>query len=421
MACRYRLYPTAGQAVILEQHCAHARTVWNAALEQLNWWRPGRTPSPGRAERDRQLADARREIDWLAAGSSSVQQQALRDFARACTNWWAGTHGRPTWRKRGRNDGFCVRDVNVCKLNGRWAQITVPKAGAVRFRLSRPLPDGPAGMARVTLDGAGRWHISFPGGQPAVSRQRTGAVVGVDRGVTATLALSDGRVFKAPVMRSKEHSKLTGLQQRLARQRKGSKRREDTKRRIAALHQSVADRRRNWIEVQTTRLVCEHDLIAVENLPVASMVRCPKPKADPDTPGGFLPNGRAAKAGLNRAIHQQGWSMWLRRLEQKAEASGVQVVKIPAAYTSQTCRKCGHIAPENRESQAAFRCVMCGHEQNADLNAAQNILARALELAPTPGQGANPTSGSAETVARISRPRTRGRRENSPGTLAHAA
>ena len=89
MAQRYRLYPNADQQAALGRHCRVARTVWNAALEQLNHWRPGWSSSPGHAERCRQLADARRELRWLAAGSSSVQQQALRDFDQACRNWWA--------------------------------------------------------------------------------------------------------------------------------------------------------------------------------------------------------------------------------------------------------------------------------------------------------------------------------------------
>jgi transposase len=416
MACRYRLYPNSEQRPVLERHCRDARTVWNAALEQLSHRRAGRRPSPGHAERNRQLADARQALAWLGEGSSSVQQQALRDFQQACANWWAGTHRRPTWRKRGLREGFCVRDVSVEKLNRRWAQVVVPKAGRVRFKLSRVLPDGKLGMARVTLDRKGRWHISFPGAQPAVERTPTSAVVGVDRGITNTLATSDGRIFRAPVMRRNECRRLAALQRQQARQRKGSARRRRTKQRIAALHQTVADRRRNWIEVQTTRLVREHDLIAVENLKVRNMVRRPRPVPDPERRHGFVPNGAAAKAGLNRGIYQQGWSGWLARLERKAQASGVRVITVPAPHTSDGCRRCGHQAPENRESQAVFRCQQCGHTGHADHEAAQNILARALTLAPTAGQAA---SQPCQLAARGSR--SQDRSGNSPGALAHAA
>jgi putative transposase len=83
VAYRYRLYPAPDQAeFMLQRHCGDARFVWNLALEQFNWGGAGR-PAPGSAERMKQLAEARQEFDWLAQGSSSVQQQALRDFDRA--------------------------------------------------------------------------------------------------------------------------------------------------------------------------------------------------------------------------------------------------------------------------------------------------------------------------------------------------
>ena len=388
MTHRYRLYPLAAQEAVLGLHCRHARLVWNTALEQWRQWRPGRQAAPGPAERMRQLAQARQEIDWLAAGSSSVQQQALRDFDQAVRNFFAGTNRRPRWRKRGRDEGFCIRDVSVRKLSRKWAEVTVPKAGRVRFRLSRPMPAGKLGMARVMLDGKSRWHISFPLPQAPVQRAVTGGAAGIDRGVVNTLATSDGKMLRAPVMGVRKRHRLAGLERQKARQRQGSMRREHTKHQIARLHQQLRDQRRDWIERTTTRLVRDHDLIAVERLNVKGMVRRPLARPDPDSPGGYLANGAGRKAGLNRAIHAQGWSMWLRRLQTKAEASGVIVVEVDPRHTSDECRACGHTEPKNRESQAVFRCRACGHAGHADTEAANKILARALRLAPTPGPGA---------------------------------
>jgi putative transposase len=85
-------------------------------------------------------------LGWLRAGSSSVQRQALRDFHQALGNWWSGTHRRPTWRRRGQHEGFCVRDVTVCKLNRRWAELGDPegRSRAVASLIARPV--GPAGQ-----------------------------------------------------------------------------------------------------------------------------------------------------------------------------------------------------------------------------------------------------------------------------------
>src|SRR5271166_4994099 len=79
---RYRLLPSPAQEAVLRDHCAHARFVWNLAVEQHSHWRPGRAGAPGYLEQCRQLTAARAEHPWLAAGSQMVQQQALRDFAR---------------------------------------------------------------------------------------------------------------------------------------------------------------------------------------------------------------------------------------------------------------------------------------------------------------------------------------------------
>ena len=99
---RYRLTPTPSQRVILAGHCAHARFVWNLAVEQQSWWRPGRGRPPGFSVQCAQLTEARAEHPWLAEGSVVVQQQALRDFAQAMAHFFAGTHGKPAWRKADR-------------------------------------------------------------------------------------------------------------------------------------------------------------------------------------------------------------------------------------------------------------------------------------------------------------------------------
>ncbi len=401
MAHRYRLYPTSAQsAFMLERHCADARYVWNLAVEQFNWARAVRS-APGPAQRQRQLAEARQEFGWLAAGSSSVQQQALRDFDRAAAAFFAGTHRRPTWRRKFLDEGFCVRDSRVEIVNRKWGQLFVPKLGLVKFRLSRPLPAGKLGMARITCK-AGRWHVAFPAPQPAVAAApgREGRAVGIDRGVKTTLALSDGAMLRAPVMRRGEQKKLVRLQRQLACCRKGSVRRGKVKSRIATLHARVADRRRDWIEKTTTRIAADYSVVAVEKLATRNMVKAPKPRPDPDNEGHYLPNGKAAKAGLNKGIYANCWGLIVQRLDHKMSASGTTLIGVPAAFSSLECRNCGHSVKENRKSQAEFQCVNCGHEDHADLQAATTILARANLPALTSGPEATPAPAGVLAQAR---------------------
>jgi putative transposase len=376
---RYRLYPTSAQETALLSHCAHARYVWNLAVEQRDWWQPGR-PAPGFAEQCRQLSEARAAFAWLADGSVIVQQQALRDFHAAYASWFAALRqwrkryakippqqrpdppGRPGFRKRWLGEGFRIVATgpqDVRRLNRRWAQVRIPKLGWVRFRLSRPVPD--AKSYRVTRDRTGRWHVAFAAVPPPIPGPSTGEVVGIDRGVMVTLALSDGRTYQAPADRD-----VKRLQRRLARAKRGSNRRARVKARLARLHARNADARRDWAEKASTEIARRYDLIRVEDLDVWSMTR--SARGTVELPGSNV----GQKAGLNRAILRSGWGMFATRLERKAQG---RVEKVNPAYTSRRCSRCGTVDREARESQAAFRCRSCGYRANADHNAARNIAA----------------------------------------------
>jgi putative transposase len=367
---RYRLEPTREQETILLRHCSDARYVWNLAVEQHAWWRPGRRSAPGYLEQCRQLTAARADNPWLAGGSQTVQQQALRDFARARAGFFAGTHGRPSWRKAGRNEGFRVtgqrgRQWDVRRLNRNWGQVRVPKAGWVRFRWSRDVPAGVRSF-RVTRDRAGRWHVAFAVIPAPVQGPGTGEVVGIDLGVRVSAALSTGQMLTAPGLSVREQARLRRLQRRLARARRGSARRGKARTAVARLKARETDRRKDWAEKTSTGIARRFDVIRVEDLKIRNMTRSAKGTAE--RPG----RGVRAKTGLNRGISRSGWGLLVRRLEDKAPG---RVERVPAAYTSQRCSACGHVDGRSRESQARFRCTACGYAGNADVNAACNIAA----------------------------------------------
>ncbi|MGH3531934.1 MAG: RNA-guided endonuclease InsQ/TnpB family protein [Mycobacterium sp.] len=365
---RFRLLPTPAQQVVLLEHFRHARFVWNLAVEQQQFWQPGRR-APGYNEQSAQLTEARAEYRWLAAGSQTVQQQALRDFAQAMRNFFAGTHRRPSWRKAGVHEGFRqvgVKPGHVEKLNSRYGRVWVPKVGWVRFRWTRAVPAGVKSY-RITRDRAGRWHVSFAHIPEPISGPGDGTVVGVDRGVAVSAALSTGELLHTPSLTPGERTRLRLLQQRLARAKRGSNRRQRTKLAIARLQAREADRRRDWAEKTTTDLARRFDTIRVEALDVRAMTA--SARGTVDHPGVAV----AQKRGLNRAIRHQAWGWLVTRLDHKATG---RLERVPAAYTSQRCSACGHVAPENRKSQAVFSCVACGVGPcHADVNAARNIAA----------------------------------------------
>ncbi|KAB8186890.1 transposase [Nonomuraea phyllanthi] len=369
---RYRLTPTPAQEVALLEHCGHARFVWNLALEQCSHWRPGRKSAPGFAEQCRQLTEARAEFEWLRAGSQMVQQQALKDFAQAMANFFGGSHRKPTWRKRGRMEGFRIVGQRGAGRHGKWdvrrvsrnvGEVKVPKVGWVRFRWSRAVPEDVKSF-RITRDASGRWHVAFAAIPEPISAPGTGDVVGVDRGVVVSAALSTGELLHAPTYRDTEKARLLRLLRKLARAQRGSNRRSKVKAAIAKLKARDTDRRKDWIEKTSTDLARRFDVIAVEDLKIRNMTR--SAKGTIDAPGRNV----RQKAGLNRGILAAGWGQLVERLEHKAPG---RIVKINPAYTSQRCSACGIVDAKSRESQADFRCRSCGYACNADVNAARNI------------------------------------------------
>ncbi|WP_406838504.1 RNA-guided endonuclease InsQ/TnpB family protein [Streptomyces sp. AHU1] len=419
---RFRMYPTSEQADVMLGHCAHARYVWNLAVEQHAHWYRGRRAAPGFAEQCRQLTEARRDNAWLATGNADVQQQALKDFATAKNARFVSGFGEPTWRRKHVHEGFRVigtdrigefesdgspklntktgkqvmgRSVVVHKLNRRWARVKVPGCGWVRFRLSRKgkgseLPK--AKTFRVTCRN-GRWHIAFAVVPAPVEGPGTGEVIGIDRGVAITAALSDGRKLNCPQLTVRERARIRKHQRRAARAPKGSERKSAEYAKAARLKAREANRRKDWCEKTSTMLARGYDLVRFEKLNIKNMTRSAR--------GTVAEPGRkvAQKAGLNRAILAQGWGLLRQRTGHKAPG---RVEDVPAPYTSLRCSLCGWIDKNSRKSQAEFVCSSCGFTCNADENAANNVAA---------GQGGFPrprrTAGAGGVTTATGRSNTR--------------
>jgi transposase len=297
-----------------------------------------------------------------------VQQQALRDFAQATARFFAGTHRRPRWRKKDRDEGFrivAVGPADVRRLNRNWGMVKIPKVGWVRFRWSRAVPVDVKSY-RVTRDRVGRWHVAFATIPDPVEAPGNGMVVGVDRGIAVSAALSTGEMLRVPGLSAREKTRLRRLARKLARAKRASGRRGRVKLAVARLKAREASRRKDWAEKASTGLARRFDVIRVEDLKIGHMTRSAKGSAE--VPGRNV----VQKAGLNRGILASGWGLLVRRLEEKAPG---RVKKVSPAFTSQRCSACGHVAAESRESQALFRCVACNFACNADVNAARNIAA----------------------------------------------
>ncbi|MFI1865429.1 RNA-guided endonuclease InsQ/TnpB family protein [Streptomyces jumonjinensis] len=262
------------------------------------------------------------------------------------------------------------------------ARVRFQGVGHVRVHQHRPVA-GRVRTVSVKREGK-RWYVVLIAEQPQPEPlPRTGSAVGIDMGMANFLADSNGEFAPNPRHGRRAAAKLEAAQRALAGfprvrrdQRTANHRRAVEK--VADLHRKVRRQRLDHAHKTACGLVREHDVIAHEDLKIRNMVKAPRPKPDPDQPGGFLPNGAAAKAGLNRSISDAGWGVFLTILHAKAESAGREVIAVDPRNTSRTCPECGHVCAENRPTQEKFHCVSCGHSAHADTVGALNVLRAGL-------------------------------------------
>jgi putative transposase len=280
------------------------------------------------------------------------------------------------------HDSFRFPDpvsIKVERTGNSSGRIKLPKLGWIALRGWHAVP-GDICNATVSRR-AGQWHVS-------VQWQREVAepipsilpAVGIDRGIAVFAALSDGNNI-APVNHGKKALRaLRKAQRNLSRKKRGSSNRRKAVRRVAKIRMRVANARKNFLHEQTTAIANNHGTVVLEALKVRNMSASAKGTAA--EPGKMV----RQKAGLNRAILDQGWGTFRTILSYKLADRGGRLIEVPAAYTSQTCAECGAVDARSRRDQARFVCTGCGHAANADTNAAINILRRAdSSLKPVEG------------------------------------
>ena len=387
---RFLLRPTSRQSCMLAEMLEDHRQLYNAALEERREaWRM-RKAWVGLNDQTRQLPEIRSaDTDGQARWAAGSQQATLRRLDCAFAGFFRRVKaserpGYPRFRSFGRFDSVTWQQHgNGCK----WDSVPHPTVtrvylkgiGHVKVRQHRAVK-GRIKTVTVKRE-SNRWCVVLACDDvPAEPMEPTGAIVGIDMGIASFLTTSDGEHVPNPRPLAAAADRLAAAQRSLARKKRGSQRRRKAVRKVATLHGKVRRTRLDHAHKTALALVRDHDVIVHEALKITNMTRCPKPRPAGD--GTYEPNGAAAKAGLNRSINDAGWGVFLGVLRAKAEWAGREVFEVDPRHTSQQCSRvsCGHVAKENRVTQAEFRCVKCGHQAHADVNAAVNILRSGLDL-----------------------------------------
>jgi putative transposase len=373
---RFLLQPTKNQqaalAVLLLGQCE----LYNAALEERRGAWAWERRSVSFFDQCRTLTETREvRPDLFECGVTVCRGTLLRldrafsAFNRRCRS--GETPGYPRFKAASRFDSVQWEDTSGWALDTENKRLRLMGIGHVKLRMHRPLRGTPKAIT-VSRQGQ-RWWVSIRCAEvPAQPLPATGHSVGIDLGVCALVATSDGELVSEGRFAKRSRDRLVSAQRALSTKPRGSMHRRRACEVVGRAHRKVANQRKDLAHQLSRRLVNNHDLIVVENLKVPQMSRRPKPR--PNGRGGFDRNGASAKAGLNRSIADAGWGMLRSMLVYKAEDAGRELIAVDPRHTSTRCASCGHTESESRVSQAVFRCRRCGHEDHADINAATNIL-----------------------------------------------
>jgi putative transposase len=383
---KFLLRPTGQQTGALIRMLADHCELYNAALqERRDAWKQG--VRVGLYDQFRQLKDIRQVRPEFAGWAFASERETVRRVDRAFMAFYrrvkAGeTPGYPRFKSRHRFDSVTWPDS---EHGVRWIpadrRIYLMGIGHVRVHAHREV-EGRIKTVTVKREGK-RWYVTLSCDQvPARPLPEVGRHVGIDLGIAHFATTSDGEHIANPRHFTAGAKRLVKAQRNLATKRRGSSRRRKARARVTSAHRKIRELRRDFHHKTALALVRRHDVLVVEDLASGRMSR--SSRGTVSQPGTNV----AQKAGLNRSILDAGWGSFLRILSDKAACAGRELIAVAPHYTSQRCSACGHIAKENRVTQAAFRCVACDFTAHADHNAAVNILRAGLARRGQPREAA---------------------------------
>ena len=338
----------------------------------------------GYYEQKRELVDVKELRPEYQEIASHVLQDVMMRLKRAYDDFFRRVQngeqpGYPRFQGRNRYDSFCYPDVAGWKLDAKERpadkkgivriNLKLTKIGTVKLHLHRSM-EGTIKTLTIKREGEG-WYViltcDIDKPEPLPTSYED---VGIDLGVTHFAALSTGEFIEHPRYLRKAEKKLASAQQALARKKRGSHRRKKAVLHVAKCHRKIANQRKDFQHKAAHKLVNQYQVIVFEDLQVKNLTKAPAPKQDEN--GKYVPNGAAAKAGLNKSILDAGWSTFTGIVSVKAAWAGRTVIFVDPSKTSQTCPNCGTVRKKTLDER--WHSCSCGCELDRDTASAKVIL-----------------------------------------------
>ena len=374
-AFKFELQPNAAQVLHMRRFAGSCRFVFNKALAMQKENHEAGNTFIGYVAMAANLPVWKREtgFEWLKDSPSQALQHALKDLQKAYNNFFEKRADFPRFKRKGGSDAFRYPDPKQIKLDQGNDRIFLPKLGWLRYRNSR---DVLGELRNVTVSqSGGKWFASIQTQrQVEPPLPTTTTAIGIDVGIARFATLSDAS-FIAPLNSFKKHQRrLARYQRRMSRKVKFSNNWKKAKAKVQKIHTGIANARKDFLHKTSTTISQNHALVCIEDLQIRNMSRSAK--------GNGEQHGKnvAQKSSLNRSMLDQAWGEFRRQLGYKVAWNGSVLLAVPPHHTSQTCPCCGHVAKDNRQTQAKFVCVDCGYENHADVVGAINVLERGYRL-----------------------------------------
>ena len=384
-ALKVRLYPSEEQKVILNKTFGCCRVVYNERISEHIEYSNTYKDNPDKPKFKGTLPKELRETKFPWLGEDTIAEalmQSQRNCEQAYSNFYSSIKGDRKGRKVGRpkfkskkshKDSFnlhMIRKEGLIDFKSR--TIFIPKLKDTKFRIANSslkpkwiewfLEATPRNMT-VSRNACGEYYCSilFEREQDLEQNIRLSNSIGLD--FSPNNLYIDSNNNAAPnykPYKQLNNKKLTKLQRRLARKKKGSNNREKARVKLAQFEKHIADSRRDYIEKETLRLVRTYDVIGIENLNLQGMMK-------------FSYN---AKNYVDTS-----WYTFTQKLIWKAQFNNCIVVKSDRFYpSSKTCNHCGYVNQNLTLTDRKWICPNCGTEIIRDENAAQNLRDNAINL-----------------------------------------